>query len=126
MVEVQDILADYSRDLFIPLPLCDRIVACVDDFLLRYQRLAVESEAKGAFLWNNPSKFHWLWHWARKARFVNPRLTNCYMDEDFVGRIKDLVHSCAAGSEQQHMVVAMAEKYRYAMHFIRIDCAAKL
>ena len=124
MVEVQDILSDHSDELLLPLPMADRIAHCVDQFLLRYQHLAYKAETSGKFLWNMPSKFHWLWHWARKARFLNPRLTNCYIDEDFVGRIKTLVHSCAAGSSLQLMISKMSEKYRYAMHLMSADCGA--
>ena len=119
--EVQSILRDFSNDLFIPLGQSDRLAILIDDFLIRYQRLSYASEEAGRFLWNNPSKFHWLWHWSRKARFVNPRRTNCCIDEDFVGKVKKLVHSCSAGADTQRMVVKTMNKYRWAMHFMSFD-----
>ena len=44
-----------------------------------------------------------LWHWARKAYFPNPRRTNCYIDEDFVGRMKDVVHASSPGTDRHLM-----------------------
>ena len=89
LVETQDLLHAHSDLLILPRGIADRIRVCVDSFLVNYQKLAFQSECNGQMLWSCPSKFHWLWHWARKAYFLNPRRTNCYIDEDFVGR-----HAC--------------------------------
>ena len=118
MVRVQSIINDYHEDVFIPLDKCDRIANLVDRFLLCYQHLAYDSETRGEFLWSCPAKFHWLYHWSRALRFINTRRTNCYLDEDFVGRMATLIHSCAAGSDSIQMVVKMLQKYRWATHFM--------
>eukprot|EP00959_Pyramimonas_sp_CCMP1952_P393914 8253747-Pyramimonas_sp.AAC.1 len=89
----------------------------VDDFLLRYQKLAAAAESNGETLWNNPAKFHWLWHWSRKSMFINPSRTNTFIDEDFVGKMKTVVHSCAPGSSLPHMQCTSAEKYRWGLHY---------
>ena len=65
----------------------------------------------------NPSRFHWVHHLAQKSFYLNPRRTNTFMDEDFVGRMKTLVHSVASGTELHRMVDKAREKYRRALHF---------
>ena len=123
MVDVQDTLSEFPYELILPLPAAELIQRRVYDFLDSYQRLAFLSEQRGDMLYNNPTKSHWLWHWSRKARFINPRITNCYMDEDFVGKMKVLVHSCSAGTDTHMMMAKMRDKYRYGMHFLARDSA---
>ena len=62
-----------------------------------------------------PTKFHWLYHWAERSRWLNPRKGYCMIDEDFVGKCKTLAHSCAAGSEMHLMPVEASDKYRRGM-----------
>ena len=119
--EVQTIFHDYAKDVILPLDVCDSLVKHTDAFLLTYQRLAAEAEAAGAMLWSCPTKFHVFHHLARRARYINPRKTNCFLDEDFVGKVKVLVHSCVHGSEQYAMTTKMMEKYRWLLHFIASD-----
>ena len=68
-----------------------------------------------------PSKFHWFWHWGQRARYLNPRKTNAMLDEDYVGKIKVLVHSCSPGTELHAMVNKSADKYRWALHFLGME-----
>ena len=118
LTEVQDILKAHSDCLFLPEGQVERLQSCIDDYLLGYQRLAASAEANGQMLWNNPTKFHWLFHWSRKALYLNPRLTNTFIDEDFVGRIKHVVHSAAPGSSMPLMHTKTADKYRWGMHLL--------
>ena len=122
MLEVQDILHQTARDLFIPEDQCDRIQRNVDGFLLDYQKLAYKADCEKKLLFSNPTKFHMLWHWARRIRYVNSRRTNCYLDEDFVGRLKVLAQSCAVGSDTEQMLEHMFLKYTWAQHFMARDC----
>ena len=114
LVDVQNILDDHREHLILPIEQADRIFECTNKFLLMYQKLAFEAEGRGEMLWAMPTKFHWLYHWAERARYVNPRITNTFLDEDFVGKWKVLVRSCSAGSELHHMPQKAAEKYRWA------------
>ena len=54
---------------------------------------------------------------AQKSLYLNPRKTNTFMDEDFVGRTKALVHSVASGIELHRMADKAMEKYRWVLHF---------
>eukprot|EP00959_Pyramimonas_sp_CCMP1952_P276575 5781391-Pyramimonas_sp.AAC.1 len=117
MIKVQDLLHDYKEELFLPVEVSKRIMNHVDDFLLRYQKLASGADSNGEALWNNPAKFHWLWHWSRRSMFLNPSRANTFVDEDFVGKMKTVVHSCSAGSSLPRMQDASAEKYRWGLDF---------
>ena len=118
LVEAQDLLHESSKELMLPLDEAAKFQNLIDKFLATYQRVSFAAEEKGDFLWNNPTKFHHFWHLARKAKFLHPRRTNTYVDEDFVGKIKTLVFSCSAGSEMHQVTLKMAEKYRWGMHFL--------
>ena len=121
LLEVQDILRDHAKDLIIPEDKVVRLQTVLDTFLLGYQRLAYEAEVSGAFLWSMPSKFHWLYHLGQKCMFLNPRRTNCFLDEDFVGKMKILLQSCASGTELHKTLMKMAEKYQWGLHFLGKD-----
>eukprot|EP00974_Lingulodinium_polyedra_P061906 5975381-Lingulodinium_polyedra.AAC.1 len=65
-----------------------------------------------------PSKFHWLWHLGDKAQFLNPQLGCCLIDEDFVGKIKTMAHSCASGTPAPLVPLSVVDKHRWAMHLL--------
>ena len=122
MLEVQHILHDTSSEVFVPCDECDNIETLVDLFLVEYQKLAYAADMNSKWLWNNPSKFHVLWHWARKVRFIHPRRTNCYLDEDFVGRMKVLAQACASGSNTEQVLYNRFIKRKWAMHVMGRYC----
>lgn len=117
---LQNILRAHGNDMFLPVPAAEQLKRHATTFLVSYQELAFLAESAGKLLWNNPAKFHWLWHLADKARFLNPRRTNTFVDEDFVGRVKVLVHSCSAGTSLQGMVCKFADKYSWVLHFLSV------
>ena len=124
MVVVQDHLHDHASDMFLPLDVCRDIMKHVDNFLVKYQECAFKAQEAGDLLFNNPTKFHWLWHWSRRVSYLNPRQTNCYLDEDYVGKLKILLASCSAGSDIVLITTKALEKYRWALHFACIVCKA--
>lgn len=117
-VEAQNILHDFSSDLFLPKEVACQFQEHIQNVLLTYQRLAAAADASGDLLWNQPTKFHWLYHLAERSHFLNPRKACTMLDEDYVGHIKDLTHACAAGTELHDMVTKSAEKYRWGFHFL--------
>ena len=118
MLEVQRILHDTANELFVPLDECARIETLVDVFLLEYQKLAYATDMAKKWLWSNPAKFHFLWHWSRRVKFIHPRRTNCFLDEDFVGRLKILAQACASGASLESMLKNLFAKYKYALHLM--------
>ena len=117
LLAMQNILRSHSEEVILPLSAAKQVEEHVDAFLTGYQQLAYEVERDGELLWNFPSKFHWLHHMSRKARFLNPRKTNTFLDEDFVGKVKVLAHSTAPGTELHAMLPKMFDRCRWALHF---------
>ena len=104
LVKTQDLLHDHRDEHLLPIDVAAQVFDLTKQFLLDYQRLAAAAEARGDCLWSMPTKFHWLYPWAERSRWLNPRKGNCMIDEDFVGKCKILAPSCAAtapGEPQQ-------------------------
>ena len=96
----------------------DAIESAVDQFLLHYNVLAKAAEEKGLFLYHVTPKFHWLWHIARFAKFLNPRLIWCYAFEDFVGRIQRCASSCQAGTPLWKVPVKCTDNYIRVLSYV--------
>ena len=91
-----------------------------DHVLHCYTLLANRADRTGGdegLLWNITPKFHWYWHWAVKALYFNPRKTNCFVDEDFVGDVKEIVAASTAGTSMEEVPSKVIEKIVWQMHF---------
>ena len=82
--------------------------------------LANSADARGVLNWNVVPKFHFLWHLGQKAQYSHPRKGNTMVDEDYVGLIKTVVHSCVWGTDQNNAPLAVAEKIRWGQHFAAV------
>ena len=73
------------------------LLASVEDFLLHYHWLTQNALSSGRLLYNYVVKFHFLWHIADNAKWLNPRATWAYSYENFIGKrglaTRSLVHS---------------------------------
>ena len=56
-------------------------------------------------------------HLADNAVFLHPRKGNTNIDEDYVGLIKRLVHSCVCATDQNAVPHAAMEKIRWRQYF---------
>eukprot|EP00974_Lingulodinium_polyedra_P055889 5374491-Lingulodinium_polyedra.AAC.1 len=68
------------------LPRADALMALdkVEEFYEHYSWLLHRAVSRNEPNYNITPKFHWLWHIAYMARFLNPRFTWCYEFEDFM------------------------------------------
>ena len=62
-------------------------------------------------------KWHWFYHFGQKAALINPRLTSCMIDEDYVGLISVIVGASVQGTAMHRVPEKVAEKITWAMHF---------
>ena len=118
MVDIQVRLSDYSREAFWPEHVVDEVETFVDSFLSCYTVLANAADRRAELLFSVTPKFHWLWHWSRRSRMLNPRKGNTMVDEDFVGVCKRIVQACANGTESHRVPMAFCEKYRVGQWFL--------
>ena len=122
-VELQEVLSAYSRELFLPETEADKVIACVDDILFSYSKLANKADREGGdagLLWNVTPKFHWFWHWGQRAPLLNPRRSSCCLDEDFVGDVKEVVGASTASTPMQQVPLKVMEKIVWQMHFVNM------
>ena len=117
-VAMQTILHDHRYEICLPLPVAKTFKDHVNSLSLNYQVLAATADSAKHLLWSQPTKFHWLWHLGDRCHLLNPRRSNTMLDEDFVGKMKDLVHACAAGTELHKMPIKGCQKYRWGFHFL--------
>ena len=79
--------------------------------LKEYSVLANMADNDNKLLFSVAPKFHWLWHLAARAQFLNPRKGCTMLDEDFVGKCKDIVAACVHGTESHRVPQKFLEKY---------------
>ena len=65
-------------------------------YLYAYQKLACISLDRGEFEWKIRPKHHYFCHLLEQVESssANPRFTQCFIDEDFVGRMAKLAKAC--------------------------------
>ena len=100
---------------------CNNVLQC---YTLLSNRADMVGGDEG-LLWNVTPKFHWWWHWAQRSVFLNPRKGNCFIDEDFVGDIKEVVAACTSGTAMEKIPLKVMEKYIWQMHFANLGLLEK-
>ena len=74
----------------------ENMCTAIEHALLTYNALADEAIRRNIRRWKVLPKFHAFTHYYYHK--TNPRAFHCYLDEDFVGRLKRLVNGvCATG-----------------------------
>ncbi len=118
MVAIQNIVDENASELFLPEEDSLNLMRHADVFLKAYSRLGKAADEAGDLLWSSVPKLHWMWHWALRARFLSPRRGSCYIDEDFVGKIKAIVTSVRHGSTSHAISLNVAAKFRLGKDFM--------
>ena len=80
-----------------PRAIVNKMRKAIDKFLNNYSFLSQQANANGRRLWNTTPKFHSFYHIGQEALYMSPRLSWCYSNEDYVGRIAILGDSSKFG-----------------------------
>ena len=118
MCQIQGILHYHADDNFLPTTVAEQFRKLVNNFLVDYSKLAHLADSANMLLFNVVPKHHGMWHLGQRAKFLNPRKGNTMIDEDFVGKIKDLVSSSAHGTESHLIPTKVFEKYTWGCHIL--------
>ena len=116
LCEIHDILDEYSHDFFLPPDAADSLLHSVEEHLFQYGFLAHAADVRGDLLFTVAPKHHMMYHWGAKAKFLNPRRTACFIDEDYVKIIKGIVRACTAGRELHQIAASVTDKHRWGLH----------
>ena len=113
MNEVYECL-DYKVNDQFPMVLPDPVVAkmrdSIDKFLFHWTFLARTSIELNNMLFNVTYKNHAAWHLGYEAQLLNPRVSQCYANEDWVGRVSIVGDSARHGSQAALRSLAIARK----------------
>ena len=71
---------------------------CVRNFLLFYNTLVRDSVDRGRGHYNMTIKFHYAFHIAAMAKFLNPKAHHCFKYENCVGLVQQMGESCTSGT----------------------------
>lgn len=112
------IVDNFADALFLPPDQSELLKRGVEKFLRCYSRIAKYCDDAKILAFSTVPKLHFLWHWAQRAGFSSPRLSGCFLDEDFVGRIKEILESCVRGRELHLAAAAGVQKYWYGKDFM--------
>ena len=83
------------------------VVTCLPDCSL-LTKYALDYDMQ---LWNLVPKHHYLWHLAHEAGHLNPRMSWCYSNEDFVGKLAVIGMSTRHGQAAAYRSKQLVEKY---------------
>ena len=98
----------------LPLAAGQAILADARACLAHYGWLAADANARGKLQWSIVPKQHFFAHLAAQGRFINPRRSWTYMDEDFMNVIVTIARSSnSVGTIRVNDAVVL--KYRAAM-----------
>ena len=111
--------------LFLQDPALSQLHTDIDRLLGAYTALGNIAASTGQRMWNVTPKFHYLWHWGQQAKWLHPRATATFIDEDFVGRIARTAKACTGGVSIVRIGNILIAKYRRGLflRWTRLDRA---
>ena len=93
----------YSSDMFMTSTQRDTLKLATLRFGRHYQWLNIKSTGDGICMYNVKPKHHFMQHIPRQSRLLNPRFTQCYMEEGFIGDVSDMWKSSVNGPYEKTM-----------------------
>ena len=87
-------------------------------FLDTYSFLQEWALEEGRLLFHVVHKFHSFQHLVEGSKHLNPRACWCFANEDYVGRISQLVFSISPGVRSSKLSFKVGPKYRLLLHFL--------
>lgn len=117
-VEVQTLLSENATRAILPKQVVSKLQRSMMRMLQEYSVLANYADRNGDLLFSVLPKHHWAYHIGEHAAFVNPRKGNTMIDEDFVGRVKDIVCACVSGTKPHAVPEKVVLKYRLGMRLL--------
>ena len=95
----------------LPAHIAKKLVKDIDRLLIYISHLSRESMLNNVMRWYIVPKHHYLWHLANEAADLNPRMSWCYSNEDFVGQKSIIGMSTRHGQAAAFRSHALARKY---------------
>ena len=111
-----DILHEFKDEMLLPLEKAKLLATSIDAVLVNYSQLANLVDESAQLLWSITPKFHYSWHMADRAIWLNPRKGYCLSDESYMKVCKHIAKSCVHGSDDQQVPTSFMQGYRWGLH----------
>ena len=95
----------------LPAHVSTKVLKHVEQLLVFYHHLSKDSMLKETFRWNVVPKHHYFLQIANETFHLNPRMTWCYENEDFVCNIAIIGMSCRHGQVAASRSKGLCTKY---------------
>ena len=114
LVQITEII--YRGPDHLPADMVTKLNDCIDRFLRHYSFLNWEARSRKKLSYHVVYKFHYLVHVGQEAKWINPRVGGCCMqDEDFMGRMAALCKGCLKGRAAIDTIDGVMQQYLRAM-----------
>ena len=114
--ELEEILITYKHELALPSDVADTFANTCTGMLLVLSTVA--EHFIGERLFSLTQKSHFLQHISLLARYLNPRLTWCFMGEDMQRKLSHLGKACVSGQRPGQTIGKMMLRYRVGLHLL--------
>lgn len=119
MQHMQDLVSGFDMADIVPTAEEHKqAMSLVKGFLDNYHSLNQWALEKGKLLFHKVYKFHSFQHLVEGSKFLNPAACWCFQNEDFVGKMSQLVFSISPGVKSSRLSWKVAPKYRILLHFL--------
>ena len=118
-LQIQQTIDASAHDFFLPPADVVLLQTSVHEFLRVYTELGHSADRGNLLLFNMTHKFHVLWHLGQRASFLCPRRGACLIDEDYVGRIKEVAQACSAGTQLHQIPGKVLQKVRWGQEYTK-------
>lgn len=119
MEHLQKVVNIYDEeDIVLTIEKWTEVFTLAKGFLDTYSILNTWGEEEERLLFHKVYKFHSFQHLVENSRYLNPKSTWCFSNEDFVGKISCLTFSISPGVAAKRLSAKVAPKYRILLHLL--------
>ena len=115
LLQIVDLVDMSAADIFMSIADCCVLETAVYRFLGFYTQLGLMSDERELLLFSAVPKLHWLWHWSSRSRYLHPRRTACWLDEDFMKHSKTLASFATRGAARHRVPCYFMQRYGLAL-----------
>lgn len=110
-VKIEAILDRWSGEFVLPPDAANELNRSIVGFVQLNTSLGHHFHPKNIVLFNMTIKFHYMLHIGKTAHKMHPKLSWCYMGEDFMRKIKQVIQSSNRGAAAQTIQPKAMAKY---------------
>ena len=115
-VRMNDIIDRNAGRFTLPAADANDFKKTTEQYCMLYSKIAKDYARQGMYLFPLTIKFHYMLHIAARSKFINPRLTWCFMGEDFMNHVRTLTAACVVGTGKELVSRKIVFRVSKALH----------